>query len=201
MPRPCRLFKPGCVYHLIARGNNKQVIFREAKDFQKYLYLVQEAKQGFSLLVYNYVLMNNHIHLLVGQQGEGPSVSMAMEYIDKGYAKYFNYKYGYVGHVFQGRFKSFMVLDQWYFFACNRYIDMNPVKAGVTDNPGDHIWSGYPMLAYGRQGIVELNFHDLYCQLGADPAARQLVYRSLVSGNHYDDLDLINRRAGSLKKR
>src|SRR3989338_5295216 len=199
MPSPNRFWKPGYVYHLVTRGNNKQIIFREPKDFQQYLYLLEEARKTFSVLVYNYVLMNNHVHLLVGVEENG-DVSKAMEHIGKGYAKYFNYKYNYVGHVFQGRFKSFMILDEWYFFACTRYIDLNPVKAWLVNYPKDYVWAGYSTLGCGRRGIVRLDAHDLYCRLDSDPVMRQSVYRSLVFGDHYKDLDLLNRRAGSLKR-
>ena len=198
-PSPRRFIKPGYVYHLVARGNNKQVIFRGSEDFQKYLYLLEDARKKFSVLIYNYVLMDNHVHLLV-EPREERSVSKAMEHIGKSYAQYFNHKYEHVGHVFQGRFKSFMILDEWYFFACTRYIDLNPVKAGVVNDPKDYVWAGYPTLGYGRRGIVELDPHDLYRRLAADPGIRQSVYRSMILGNHHENLDLLNRRAGSLKR-
>ena len=199
MPSPRRFLKPGYAYHLVVRGNNKQVIFRESKDFQKYLYLLEEARRKFSALIYNYVLMDNHVHLLV-EPKEDQSISRIMEHVGKSYAKYFNCKYDHIGHVFQGRFKSFAILDEWYFFACTRYIDLNPVKAGLVNDPKDYVWAGYSTLGCGRRGIVELDPHHLYHQLAADPATRQSVYRSMVLGDHYENLDLLNRRAGALKR-
>ncbi len=200
MPRACRSSQPGYVYHLIVRGNNKQVIFREHKDFQKYLYLLEEARKRFSVLIYNYVLMSNHAHLLVGPQAEGAN-SKFMEYVGKCYAQYFNDKYEHVGHVFQGRYKTFTILDAWYFFACTRYIDRNPIKAGIVSDPAYYIWSGHVALISGRQGIVQLDFHDLYRNLAEDDISRREAYRVLVNSGWYSDLDLLNRRDGMLKNK
>ena len=193
MPRRPRLQEAGLLHHVVCRGNDRQPIFSSVLDFQKYLEFLAQATQLYPVKIYNFVLMNNHVHLLIEPVAEG-NLSKFMEYVSKNYAKYFNKAYQRFGHVFQGRFKSFLVQSERYFFACSRYIDLNPVKANLIENPKDYQWSGYNALAHGVGGTFPTDLHPLYESLGSSDQERQVAYRALVFNSSGDELDLLNKR-------
>lgn len=200
MPRPLRYQGAGVVHHVVCKGNDGQSLFNDQSDYEYYLSLLTQTRQDYPVDIFNYVLMNNHIHLLVEPQEEG-SLSRFMEIVTKSYAKYFNKKYDHTGHVFQGRFKSFIIQRDRYYFACSRYIDLNPVKAGIVNDPREYQWSGYAELACGKKSPLKLAHHDLYQSLGASSMERQIAYRTLVMSYQGEDLDLLNKRAGLLGDR
>ena len=200
MPRSLRIQDAGYVHHVVLRGNDRQVIFKSREDYLTYLGFLDQARRDYPIRIYNFALMDNHIHLLVEPVADG-NLSKAMEEASKAYAKYFNKKYGRVGHVFQGRFKSFLIQDDRYFFACSRYIDLNPVKARIVDSPKQFPWSGHNLLAMGGSSAIVLDYHDAYKELGKSPEERQVAYRALVVNYQGEDLDLLNRRAGILGDR
>ena len=197
MPRAPRIQEAGYVHHVVCRGNDRQPLFNSKKDFQTYLEFLEEARKQYPLNVYNFCLMDNHLHLLVEPKEEG-AMSKVMEMVSKAYAKYFNKTYNRVGHLFQGRFKSFLIQSERYFFACSRYIDLNPVKANIADDPKNYTWSGHSWLAYGKEPSIKVDMHELYNGLGHNSAERQVAYRALVANYHGDELDLLDRRAGVL---
>lgn len=197
MPRSRRLNQAGLTHHVICRGNRKQVLFRLTSDFEKYLNLLDKARQEHPLVVYNYALMSNHVHLLVKAEQEN-SLSKTMEQVSGSYAKYFNAKYEFSGHVFQGRFKSFLIEDERYFLACSRYIDLNPVKAGCVNTPQEYPWCAYRTLAYGEADKVVREYHELYLELGSSPAEMQASYRAFIALQPEKELDLEKRKAGIL---
>lgn len=139
MPRPPRLSHPGLYYHVMARGNNKQRIFFSPGDCETYLGLVSEALAHFQFELHAYCLMPNHVHLLL--YSKSISISQIMTWLHSQYAKWFNWKYNRIGHLFQGRFKSKPVLQEKYLREVSRYIHNNPVKAGLTRLPQDYSWS------------------------------------------------------------
>ena len=194
MPRPQRLQDAGFLHHVVSVGNDRQVIFKSPQDFLTYFDLLDKARKQYPIKIYNFCLMDNHIHLLVEPLEDG-SLSRAMEYVAKGYAKYFNKTYHHEGHVFQGRFKSFLVQSERYFFACSRYIDLNPVKANLIEHPKDYQWSGYNVLAHGVGATFPTDFHPLYESLGSSEQERQVAYRALVFNSSGDELDLLNKRS------
>jgi len=197
MPRAPRLQDAGYVHHVICRGNDRQILFKSSKDYNTYIALLESSRKLFPVKIYNYILMENHIHLLLEPKEDG-SLSKFMEFVSKGYAKYFNKEYDRVGHVFQGRFKSFIVQEDRYFFACMRYIDLNPVKANIVTDPEKCEWSGYSMLALGKVSKLKLDFHGLYDDLGSSAIERQISYKALVLNSQEDELNLFDRRAGIL---
>ncbi|MBI4971628.1 MAG: transposase [Candidatus Omnitrophica bacterium] len=179
MPRPHRDNQEGVIHHVVTRGNNKQDIFRERSDYFIFAEILRESCFLHPLAIYNYALMTNHIHLLVETKKKG-SFSKAIGETMRKYAIYFNQKYNHVGHVFQSRFKSSVIDRNGYFFLCSRYIDLNPVEAGIINSPQDYPWSGYATLAFGKAGIIPLEFHSLYEGLGNTPEERRLSYRNIV---------------------
>ena len=106
----------------------------------------------------------------------------------------FNKKYHRTGHVFEGRFKSYVVQTEKYFFSCSRYIDLNPVKAHLQKDPKDYRWSGYSSLASGQASAIKLDKHDLYLSLGKQDSERQVAYRALVHYYPGEEIDLMNLR-------
>jgi len=197
MPRPLRIQSAGYVHHVISRGNDRQILFFTDGDFNTYLNLLKKAQKEYPIKIYNYVLMKNHIHLLVEPTEDG-SLAKVMEYVTKGYAKHYNKMYDHVGHVFQGRYKSFLVQTEKYFFACSRYIDLNPVKAQLALRPEGYWWGAHQTLGHGQEGPLAIDFHDLYKSLGNNDMERQIAYRAWVNNYHGEELDLLNKRAGIL---
>lgn len=199
MPRPLRIQDAGCLHHVISRGNDRQNLFNSQIDYQTYLELIQESQKLFPVKIYNYVLMSNHIHMLIEPLAEG-SLSRFMEHLSKSYAKYFNKTNNRVGHVFQGRFKSFLVEGSHYFLHCSRYIDFNPVKCGGVASPSEYFWSGYNWLAFGKKNLIHLDVHPVYEELGKTPEERQIAYRAIVLNTpEPKNFDLLNRRVCVLK--
>jgi len=197
MPRSLRIQDAGYLHHVICVGNNHQNIFKSHSDFQQYISFLEKARKKFPVNIYNYVFMDNQLHMLVEAKEEG-SLSKFMEEGSKSYARYFNRRYDHSGHVFSGRYKSFLVQKERYFFICCRYIDLNPVKANVVSDPKQYAWSGYSALACGKDSPLKLDFHNLYKELGANSVERQIAYRALVMNYQGEEIDLLNRRAGVL---
>jgi len=142
MPRQGRTFVDCFCYHIITRGNQKQYVFINKKDYSRYLEIIRKAKKKYKILVYSYCLMPNHVHLLV-EVDSARSMSSFMHWINRGYTDYFNNTYRKVGHLWQGRFKSRPILKDEYLLNCASYIEANPVRAQLVDNIGDYKWNSY----------------------------------------------------------
>lgn len=197
MPRPQRLQLAGFLHHVISVGNDMQVIFKDDQDYNKYLNLLDEARDKFGLKIYNYTLLPNQVNLLVEPQ-QDQSLSKAMEHVKKFYARYFNVKYERKGHVFGGRFKSYVVQDTTHYFICSRYIDLLAVKENVTTKPDQYKWSGFSSLSTEAKSIIKLDKHKLYMALSKNEYERFISYRALINNYHGPDLDLLNMRSGAL---
>lgn len=152
MARPLRIEFPGAFYHVIVRGNQKQTIFLDEKDRLKYLDLLGQYKKRHGFILYAYILMMNHVHLLI--ETPKSALSKVMQAINQSYTSYFNRKYNKVGHLFQGRYKSYLCDRDAYLVSLARYIHLNPVRAKLVKKPHEYKWSSY--LAYfGKDnGIV-----------------------------------------------
>ena len=141
MPRKPRQQSNSGMYHVILRGINRQTIFEDDEDCEKFLFLLSSYKEKCGYKVYAWCLMDNHIHLLI--KTEKDPIGIVFKKIASVYAIYFNTKYQRVGHLFQDRFRSEPVEDDAYFLQALRYIHMNPVKAGMCENPQDYEFSSY----------------------------------------------------------
>ena len=142
MPRAPRIYIDNTCYHLIARGNQKQEIFRDDSDYLKYLSLIRKAKRKYGVSLYTYCLMSNHIHLLAKHE-VSRVISKFMHWLNLGYVRYFNAKYGKVGHLWQGRFRGKPILKEEYLINCATYIEGNPVRAKLVNDVADYKWSSY----------------------------------------------------------
>lgn len=177
MGRPKRNIDPSGTYHIICRGNNKLPIFRCPEDYQRYLFLLLKAKYAYGFLMYHYVLMPNHVHLLI--KPEHGKFSSCMHLIQTNYAKYFCKKYDFVGHVWQNRFKSISIETDSYLIACGSYIEMNPVRAGIVSQPDEWRWSSCGFYMRGEMNLL-LNADPLYESLGKHEEERRIAYRHLL---------------------
>ena len=141
MGRPLRVEYPGAMYHITSRGNEKRAIFLEDGDRANFLERLADYHDRFQILIHNYVLMDNHYHLIL----ETPRGNLlkVMHGLNGGYTGYFNRKYGRVGHLFQGRYRGILVEREGYLLPLSRYVHLNPVRAGLVDYPEEYQWSSY----------------------------------------------------------
>jgi len=197
MPRRLRTQEAGVLHHLVCKGNGFRPLFADDADYSKYLSLLEEARKLFPIKIFNYVLMEDHLQLLVKPIEEG-ALSKFMEYVSKNYVKYYNKARNQSGTLFQGRYKAFIVQDETNFFTCLRYIDVTPVAKKVIDSPQNYQWSGHLSLAYGKGEGLKLDKHELYLNIGTDAQEQQIVYRALILNTQGEQLDFINKRAGVL---
>jgi len=171
MARPLRIEFPGAFYHVMVRGNQKQTIFHDKQDRVKYLEIIERYKKQHSFLIYAYTLMINHVHLLI----ETPKtpISKIMQVINLTYTIYFNRKYKKVGHLFQGRYKSYLCDKDAYLLSLVRYVHLNPVRAKLVKTAKEYKWSSHQDYLYGSKGIVESDkFLRLFSEKTSD--ARRL---------------------------
>ena len=178
MPRkPRQLIDHGC-YHLIARGNNRQPILGQEEAFRDFLHELKLAKERYPSKIYHYCLMSNHVHLLVEIE-RGDYLPKFMQRVLQGYGRRYQKRTGYIGHVWQGRYKSPFVDKESYFLEAGRYIERNPLRAKIVDDLSDYRWSSYLYYAYGRHdSLVEED--PYYCRLDPDLSKRQEQYRDFV---------------------
>jgi len=163
--------------HLIQRGNNRNNCFLSDSDKATYMRYLREASDKFRVAIHAWVLMSNHVHMLVTpQQSEG--ASNLMHYIGSQYVRFFNRKYSRTGTLWEGRFKSSLVQEDTYFLTCQRYIELNPVRAGMVSHPAEYHWSSYRSNAFGTNSSVRQP-HQLYLALGNSESIRLEAYRSL----------------------
>jgi putative transposase len=141
LPRKLRVWHPGQVYHITSRGNRKELIFADKRDYEKYVKLMIETKQEIPFNLHAYCLMPNHVHLLIEMLDE--SISKIVKKIHTRYAIYFNKRYNLIGHVFQDRFHSTIVHSTDYLLQVTRYIHLNPVKAKMVEKPEEYVWSSH----------------------------------------------------------
>ncbi len=178
MGRLGRLDAAGVFFHVMARGNNREAIFRERGDFITLLRIIESSIRRFDRSIHAYCLMTNHIHLLL--RGGQPNLSRFMEHVLGSYARVFNRHYGRVGHVFQARFLSKPVLSEAYLHQVGRYIHMNPVAAGLVRAPGEYPWSSYH--EYRQESIRGLVRTDALLAPFTGPGGRDEFVRYTVEG-------------------
>jgi len=138
-----------------------------------------ECAEKYGVQIHGWVLMTNHVHLLMTPQTEF-GITKLMQTLGRLYVRYFNYGYSRSGTLFEGRYKSSVVQQEQYLLSCQRYIELNPVRAGMVKDPGDYRWSSYRAHAFGIKPSM-WSPHPLYEALGVSGATRQSVYRELFS--------------------
>ena len=181
MPRPNRICIPGLPHHVVQRGNNKLATFYSQWDYVVYLDSLAEASKHFNVDVHAYVLMTNHVHLLVTPHSKD-GLSLMMQALGRRFVSYFNKKHGRTGTLWEGRFKNSVVDSDVYCLACYRYIELNPLRAGLVRNPVDYQWSSYRHNALGQTNQL-ITLHDTYRKLGSSKSSRQSRYQALVASS------------------
>ena len=181
MPRHPRRFLPGVPVHLIQRGNNRKVCFFTERDYIVYLDKLRDRCELSGVTIHSYVLMTNHVHLLCTPQAP-KSISMMMQGLGRYYVRYINSTYQRTGTLWEGRFKASMVSTDKYFLTVSRYIELNPVRAGMVKHPAEYPWSSYRYNVLGKK-IKLITPHPVYLALGKDGSQRRLRYQSLFEKN------------------
>jgi len=192
MPRKPRFYLPGIPVHVVQRGHSREPVFFETEDYQAYLHWLQEAAERYGCKIHSYVLMTNHIHILVTPEKKN-SISLMMQYTGRRYVPYVNHSYGSSGSIWEGRYKSSMIHDEEYLLTCMRYIELNPVRANMVKTLAAYRWSSYARNALGKPNNL-IQPHALYQALGRTEKQRMEAYRELFKA-HLDDNDLRDIRA------
>src|SRR5574341_404769 len=185
MARPIRIEYPGAVYHVICRGNNRQVIYRDDGDRRRYLEKLSYYCQDKKVDLIAYCLMSNHVHLLL-ETPEG-NLSKMMQGFQTSYTVYFNKRHGRSGHVFEQRYKAMLVDKDNYLLQVSRYIHLNAVSAKLAERAQDYRWSSYGSYLKGR-GIVGLKTQTVLGQLNGSKARQLQQYREYVEGGREERL-------------
>jgi putative transposase len=179
MPRQPRYFIPNIPQHVIARGIDRQAVFFHAQDYALYRKALRDAAESNQCQVHAYVLMTNHVHLLVTPE-QKRSLPMMMQAMGRTYVQRLNARYQRTGTLWEGRYKASLVQTDYYLLACQRYIELNPVRAAMVTTPGEYTYSSYGHHALGTEDPV-LTPHPSYLVLHTDPAARRHAYRAMFS--------------------
>lgn len=177
MARLPRIYMQGCAQHVVQRGNNRSVCFYTDADYAFYLQKLQEAARTHQVAIHAFVLMTNHVHLLVTPASES-GISSMMQALGRSYVRYINIMYRRTGTLWEGRYKASLVSSDAYFLAVMRYIEMNPVRARLVTCPHAYPWSSYRHNGMGKT-IRLITEHALYQRLGETRAARMRAYRLL----------------------
>ena len=156
MPRKARAEVEGGLYHVITRGNNRRQIFSSPEDYEKFIALIAVQNNRLPFFLYAYCLMPNHVHLLIERQRS--AIGQIMHRLLTGYAQYYNRRYKRVGHLLQGRYKAVLCQSDRYLSELVRYIHLNPVRAGIVNNPEDYEYSSHrAYLGMVPTGIVQVD--------------------------------------------
>jgi len=185
MARQPRLDLPGIPQHVVQRGNNRLPCFLDDADRRRYLTLLGEALLDTGCKLHAYVLMDNHVHLLTTPPKIG-AVARLMQKLGRGYVGQFNARHRRTGTLWEGRYKASLVDSESYVLHCHRYIDLNPVRARMTDDPTTFPWSSCASHCSLRQEAI-LSPHPQYTTLAATPEARAEAYRQLLHEALSDD--------------
>lgn len=177
MPRKPRIVLPHHPVHIIQRGVNRAATFFTEDDYHFYLDALGKVSRCYSCAVHAYVLMTNHVHLLLSSRTE-TGISACMQSVGRRYVRYINHTYHRTGTLWEGRYKSSLIQDDNYYFICSRYIELNPVRAGMVDHPGDYPWSSYRCNARNEPETL-ITPYNLYEALGKTESERAKYYQTL----------------------
>jgi len=179
MPRIARIAPNEYIYHILGRGNNCQNIFLDKNDYKKYLDIIIKLKEKFKFKVYHYVLMTNHVHFVIEPTQTGANLSQIMKILNLSDSLYFKAKYKYTGHLWQDRYKSIIISKDNYLLACGRYIELNPVRAKMVDDPKDYKYSSYNFYANGKYDEI-VDYHPIYMELSDNEKERRKKYIDFI---------------------
>jgi putative transposase len=194
MPRKPRFNLIGMPQHVVQRGNNREPCFFAEEDYQRYLDDLSAAATKYSCRIHAYVLLTNHVHLLITPMMEH-GISQCMQSLGRRYVRYINQTYKRSGTLWEGRYRSSLIDSDHYLLTCMRYIELNPVRADMVNHPGEYRWSSYGANAQGKLDRL-IEPHPLYLELDSIPEARQSAYRELF--RYQVDTDILHEIRESL---
>jgi len=194
MPRHRRFFVPGASVHVIHRGNNRTAMFSDDEDCETYLSMLRTFTAKADIAVHGFALMKTHDHVLVTPPN-AKALPDAMRRLGVTYVRYFNRKYDRIGTLFNERYKGLIVEDEGYWLRCLRYIDQNPVRAGIVSRPEDYSWSTY-RLHIGLENSDWIATHPVFEALGQESPQRRAVYQALCA-TPLTQAELIAQRTGT----
>lgn len=180
MPRTSRVVLPNYPHHIIQRGHNKQVIFASDEDYVYYLENLKEWKKALGCHIYAYCLMTNHVHLIVNPGKDAENLALLMKRVSGRQTRYVNKIEGRSGTLWEGRYKSSPIKADEYLLACCRYIELNPVRAGIIEDPITYKWSSYRHKV-GNEQLDWLDSDPCYIRLGATDRERGKKYKGWIS--------------------
>lgn len=181
MPRRPRLSVPGIPWHIIQRGNNRSACFYAEEDYRRYLDILAEQSRRFGCAIHAYVLMTNHVHLLLTPE-KTDSAGMMMKHLGQRYVQYVNRTYRRSGTLWEGRFRSCLTQTEDYVLACHRYIELNPVRAAMAHHPRDYRWTSFHTNGDGLKDDL-ITPHDQYLRLAGALEERQQAYQALFKAH------------------
>ncbi len=181
MSRPLRINLPDLTHHIFNRGNSHQFLFNDEDGYLHYLGIIKRYKAKFKFHLYAYCLMRNHIHLLLKPSREG-TISEIMKAITIAHTRYYHIKYKTYGHIWQGRFRSPIVSDDEYLLTLMRYIEQNPVRAGISNHPQEYRFSSYNSnINVEKDFLVDKEENSAFLSLGNTIEERTQRYRQFAS--------------------
>ncbi len=178
MPRRPRLEMTGLPHHVVQRGVDRQAVFFDRECYLAYLHLLHAHASRLEITIHSWCLMTNHVHLLLTPHAAG-GLSRLMQNLNRQYVQQINRRFGRTGHLWAGRFKASIVSRERYLLSCMRYIELNPVRAGMVTYPAAYPWSSWHANVGERRSTLVVP-HEAYLALGATDEARQQTYRALV---------------------
>jgi putative transposase len=181
MARLPRYIFPGHPQHVIQRGNNRSRMFENPADYRLFRAWLKAACEKHDCLLHAYVLMTNHVHLLITPRNER-GIAKVMQSVGRRYVRYFNLTYLRTGSLWEGRYRATPIDTERYLLACYRYIELNPVRVGLASHPLEYHWSSYAANAVGRDDPL-VTPHELYEDLGSDTTERRAAYRELFASS------------------
>jgi putative transposase len=185
---------------VVQRGNNRQPVFFNPSDYIRYQDYLQDALLRYGVLCHAFVQMTNHVHLLLSP-GSSEGISRVMSLLGNRYVQYFNRCYERSGTLWEGRHRSCAIANDRYFWAAQRYVELNPVRAGMVERPEGYYWSSYACNGLGDNSDL-VTPHGLYLGLSCHPEKRCQAYRALFRENEYeaefDAIRLATRRGTTL---
>ncbi|MFD4839054.1 transposase [Achromobacter sp. NPDC058515] len=175
MARPPRILVAHQPHHVVQRGHRQQVIFSDPHAYRAYLDDLHSYRASLGVALHAWCLMPNHVHLLLTPGDDPRTVSVLMQRVARQATRRWNLRRDTAGSLWEARFKSRLIDSEQYLLECCRYIELNPVRAGLCESASDYSWSSYQ----ARMGLVDdatLDFHELYLAIGADQEARRKAY-------------------------
>jgi putative transposase len=170
----------GYPQHVVQRGHNREACFFADEDYHFYLHWLKEGARKYGCAIHAYVLMTNHVHLLMTPE-RPDSLPRLMQSLNRRYAQYVNRIYRRSGSIWEGRYKSSLIQAEEYLLICYRYIELNPVRADMVNDPGEYRWSSYRWHGLGQADEADelVTDHPLYLGMATSDEERRAVYRKL----------------------